>query len=140
MNSLLPNDNLDADLVARAQGGDRDAVDALIHRHQPWLLHIEHRMLWNRADAEDATQEILVKAITHLGEFQQRSAFRTWLYRIAANHLLDRCRSAKSFAAVARVLNEMPDANLPDPNSTRWRRAFSSRKQRSPARLASCSV
>jgi RNA polymerase sigma factor (sigma-70 family) len=94
-------------------------VDALIRRHQPWLLHIEHRMLWNRADAEDATQEILVKAITHLGEFQQRSAFRTWLYRIAANHLLDRCRSAKSFAAVAQGLNEMPDANLPDPHSTR---------------------
>lgn len=56
------------------------------------------------ADAEDATQEIFLKAITHLGGFRQESGFRTWLYRIAANHLLDRCRTTKSFDQVARML------------------------------------
>lgn len=108
----------DADLVKGAQGGNSKALEELIRRHQPWVLHISQRMLWNRADAEDATQDILVKALTNLSGFQQRSQFRTWLYRIAANHLLDRCKSSKSFAEVERGLDEMPDQDLPDPNST----------------------
>jgi RNA polymerase sigma factor (sigma-70 family) len=116
MDYLREDDALDADLVKRAQSGDQSALDDLIRRHQPWVLHVAHRMLWNRGDAEDATQEILLKAITHLGGFEQRSGFRTWLYRIAANHLLDRCRSAKSFQQLAQGLDEMPDGDLPDPN------------------------
>jgi RNA polymerase sigma factor (sigma-70 family) len=121
----LPHDDVaDADLVRRSQDGDRQALDQLIRRHQPWVLHIAQRMLWNRADAEDATQEIFIKAITHLGDFQQRSGFRTWLYRIAGNHLLDRCRAAKTFAGIAQTLNEMPDRDLPDPNSMRLEMAL----------------
>lgn len=121
----LPHDDVeDADLVRRSQNGDGQALDQLIRRHQPWVLHIAQRMLWNRADAEDATQEIFIKAITHLGDFQQRSGFRTWLYRIAGNHLLDRCRAVKTFAAVAQTLNEMPDRDLPDPNSMRLETAL----------------
>jgi RNA polymerase sigma factor (sigma-70 family) len=119
LDHLRHDDAADADLVHRSQNGDRQALDQLIRRHQPWILHIAQRMLWNRADAEDATQEIFIKAITHLVEFQQRSGFRTWLYRIAGNHLLDRFRAAKTFDAVAQTLNEMPDRDLPDPNSLR---------------------
>jgi RNA polymerase sigma factor (sigma-70 family) len=116
---LLHDDSLDADLVQREKNGDREALDELIRRHQPWVLHIAQRMLWNRADAEDATQEIFVKAITHLGGFEQRSGFRTWLYRIAGNHLLDCCRPGKTFASVALGLTQIPDQELPDPNSLR---------------------
>ncbi len=117
MDYLREDDALDAGLVTNARKGDQSALEELIRRHQPWLLHISQRMLWNRADAEDATQEILVKVITHLGGFQQHSGFRTWLYRIAANHLLDRCRATKSFDQLAQGLNEMPDADLPDRNA-----------------------
>ncbi|HLJ47728.1 MAG TPA: RNA polymerase sigma factor [Bryobacteraceae bacterium] len=124
MQELLHNDGVDSDLVGKAQAGDREALDELIRRHQPWLLHIAQRMLWNRADAEDAAQEILIKAVTHLSEFEQRSGFRTWLYRIAANHLLDRCRSNKTFAGVARGLNEIEDSDIPDPNSMRLETAL----------------
>ena len=124
MQNLLHDDGIDADLVRRAKNGDHSALDDLIRRHQPWVLHIAQRMLWNRADAEDATQEIFVKAITHLGSFEQRSGFRTWLYRIAGNHLLDCCRSGKTFAALAQGLNEIPDADLPDPNSLRLETAL----------------
>ncbi len=124
MEELLHDDGLDSDLVRKSQGGDRAALDQLIRRHHPWLLHISQRMLWNRADAEDATQEILIKAVTHLSEFQQRSGFRTWLYRIAANHLLDCCRANKTFAGIARGLNEIADADVPDPNSTRLETAL----------------
>jgi RNA polymerase sigma factor (sigma-70 family) len=108
----------DRRLAAAAQNGDLQALDSLVRRHQAWILHITQRMLWNRADAEDATQEIFIKAITRLNGFEGRSEFRTWLYRIAANHLSDRCRSAKSFDEVARTLAEIPDGDVPDPIST----------------------
>jgi RNA polymerase sigma factor (sigma-70 family) len=45
-------------------------------------------MLYNPSDAEDASQEILLKIITHLGTFRGESSFSTWMYRVAANHLL----------------------------------------------------
>ena len=124
MDHFLPNDDLDRDLVRRAQNGEQDALDQLVRRHQSWVLHIAQRMLWNRAEAEDAVQEILIKAITHLSEFRHRSGFRTWLYRIAGNHLLDRCRSARTFASIARGLDEIPDEQLPDPNSSRMETAL----------------
>jgi RNA polymerase sigma factor (sigma-70 family) len=46
-------------------------------------------MVWRREVAEDATQEILIKAVTKLSTFEEKSTFRTWLYRIAVNHLLN---------------------------------------------------
>lgn len=118
MRALIHDPTEDLRLATAAQKGDLDALDALVRRHQAWILHIAQRMLWNRADAEDATQEILIKAITRLSSFEGRSEFRTWLYRIASNHLLDRCRSAKSFEGVARTLAEIPDEDIPDPNGT----------------------
>jgi RNA polymerase sigma factor (sigma-70 family) len=124
MDHLRDDDLRDRALVTEIQAGKRDALEKLVRHHQPWVLHIAHRMLWNRGDAEDATQEILFKAITHLGEFRQQSSFRTWLYRIAVNHLLDRCRTAKSFDQVALSLNEMPDGDLPDPNADGVERAI----------------
>ena len=116
MDDLRDDGARDRDLVAEAQAGSKRALEELVRHHQPWILHIAHRMLWNRGDAEDATQEILMKAITHLGDFRQQSEFRTWLYRIAVNHLLDCCRAAKSFDQVALSLDQMPDGDLPDPN------------------------
>lgn len=78
----------DETLVARANTGDRPALEELIGRHQAWVYNIALRMLWEPADAEDATQEVLLKVITRLSTFQGRSRFRTWLYRIACNHVL----------------------------------------------------
>jgi len=75
--------------VAKAQGGDLDALDALVRRHQSWVFNLALRMVWRREVAEDAKQEILIKAVTKLSTFAGKSAFRTWLYRIAINHLLN---------------------------------------------------
>ncbi len=75
-------------LVEQAKEGDKDALEALIQRIQDIVYGLAIRMLWHPADAEDATQEILVKIVTHLGSFRQESAFTTWVYRIASNHLL----------------------------------------------------
>ncbi len=69
--------------------GDRKAVARLVSAVQHDIFGIALRMLWSREDAEDATQEILVRMITRLAQFDFRSRLRTWVYRVAVNHLLD---------------------------------------------------
>jgi RNA polymerase sigma factor (sigma-70 family) len=84
-----PIEQTDQNLVLRARAGDRRALEDLIERHQAWIYNIALRMLFHPQDAEDATQEILIKVVTRLASFEGRSSFRTWLYRIVANHLLN---------------------------------------------------
>lgn len=75
-------------LVRKAKDGDKDALVAVIRSIQDRIYGLAIRMLWRPADAEDATQEILVKIITHLASFREECAFDTWVYRVACNHLL----------------------------------------------------
>ena len=75
-------------LVEQARNGDSDALEGVIRQIQDRIYGLAIRMLWHPEDAEDATQEILVKIVTHLGDFRQESTFTTWCYRIAGNHLL----------------------------------------------------
>src|SRR2546430_1808506 len=75
-------------LVARARGGDKHALDALLREMNDLVFRLAARMLGNLTDAEDATQEILIKLVTSLDSFRGESAFRTWVYRVASNHLL----------------------------------------------------
>src|SRR5215472_7523853 len=88
-----PTDDEDQILVTRARGGDRTALEDLLQRHQDWIYNIAVRMFYHPQDAEDATQEILIKILTRLSSFEGRSSFRTWLYRIVVNHLLNTRRS-----------------------------------------------
>jgi RNA polymerase sigma factor (sigma-70 family) len=112
-------DDTDRALVERATAGERDAVEELVRRHQPWIYNIAIRMLGHPHDAEDATQEILIKAITRLSSFQWRSGFRTWLYRIVVNHVLNMKRGrlepqTLTFSCYAHGLDNTPDLDLPD--------------------------
>ena len=79
----------DAELVAAAQSGSRDALEQLVARHQSWVYNIVLRMVYDPHDAEDVTQEILIKLVTKLSTFEGRSRFRTWLYRLVVNHVLN---------------------------------------------------
>src|SRR4029077_3156760 len=85
--------NIDADLVAAAQAGSRDALEQLVARHQSWIYNIAVRMIYDPHDAEDITQEILMKLVTKLSTFEGRSRFRTWLYRLVVNHVLNMKRT-----------------------------------------------
>lgn len=80
------NEDLQA-LVAQATSGDKNALEALIAGVQDMVFNLSLRMLGTFADAEDATQDILLKMITHLSSFRGDSAFTTWVFRIAVNHL-----------------------------------------------------
>jgi len=104
----------DEQLVAQATAGDARALDRLLRRHQAWVFNLAMYMLQARADAEDATQEILLKVTTALSAYRGESAFRTWAYRIAVNHVLDRRRSraehaVHGFDCFARYLATAPD-------------------------------
>ncbi len=74
--------------VNQAQNGDREALEQVIRATQGRIYGLALRMLWHPEDAKDATQEILIRVITHLGTFRGESSFVTWLYRVAANALL----------------------------------------------------
>ena len=77
------------DIARKALQGDREALDALVRTLQRDVYGLALRMLWNREDAEDATQEILIRIVTHLSQFGFRSRLRTWAYRLAVNYILD---------------------------------------------------
>lgn len=72
----------------RAQQGDPLALEELIVQIQGKIYGLALRMLWHPEDARDAAQEILLRMVTHLATFRGESRFSTWVYRIAANHLL----------------------------------------------------
>lgn len=117
---ILDRNVQDDALVIRATNGDRSALEELILRHQAWIYNIAVRMVFNTHDAEEVTQEVLVKVITKLSTFKGESAFRTWLYRIVTNHVLNmKQRSAESrsmsFSQLGEEITRTPELDLPDP-------------------------
>lgn len=74
-------------LAERAVKGDKAALEELLGSVQDLVFNLALRMLGTVPDAEDATQEILVKVMTRLATFKGQSAFTTWVFRVAANHL-----------------------------------------------------
>lgn len=117
------DDELSDDVfVERAKGGDRAALEQLVLRHQAWIYNIAVRMVFQPQDAEEVTQEVLIKAITHLSSFEGKSKFRTWLYRIAANHVLNMRRrggeaQTTTFADYGAAIDGTPDLDPPDAKS-----------------------
>ena len=75
------------DLVERARSGDANALEKLIVSIQDKIYGLAIRMLWHPDDARDATQEILIRIVTHLSAFRGDSAFSSWCYAVAANYL-----------------------------------------------------
>jgi RNA polymerase sigma factor (sigma-70 family) len=82
------------DDARRAINGDRHALERLVRAIQGDIYGLALRMLCNREDAEDATQEILVRIVTRLSQFDFRSNLKTWAYRVAVNYVLDVKKSA----------------------------------------------
>ena len=82
------------DLARLAIDGDQGALDLIVRELQPDVYGIALRMLWNKEDAEDATQDILVRLVTRLSQFDFRSRLRTWAYRVTVNYILDVKKSA----------------------------------------------
>jgi len=83
----------DAELVGRWQAGDASAFEALVRRHERPVFRLALRMLGNREEAEDVTQEALLSLHRHGHSFRRESRFSTFVYRVAVNAALNRRRS-----------------------------------------------
>ena len=82
----IPNEELLA-LIEKATAGEKESLETVLLSVQDFVFNLSLRMLGSFPDAEDAAQDILLKVITHLSSFQGESAFSTWVFRIAVNHL-----------------------------------------------------
>lgn len=108
------------ELVKAASDGDRAALEAVVRAVSHDLYRLSLRMTGNIADAEDATQEILIKLITRFGSYRGEASVKTWAYRIAMNHLLDRRKGRMEVLDLnydrfgADLLDGLSDAGLGD--------------------------
>ena len=82
----MTNEQLQA-LIEKAVAGDKESLETVILSVRDLVFNLSLRMLGTFPDAEDAAQDILLKIITHLSSFKGESAFSTWVFRIATNHL-----------------------------------------------------
>jgi len=81
----LSERDVDAELVARVQRGDKQAFDLLVLKYQRNIMRLLSRMIRDPSEIEDVAQEAFIKAYRALPQFRGESAFYTWLYRIAIN-------------------------------------------------------
>src|SRR3990170_1112020 len=105
----------EAALIERSQGGDLEAINALVLAYQVQVYNLCLRMLGSPQAAEDATQEAFIAAYRAVSRFRQGS-FRAWLLRIAANACYDelrRRRSRPQLPLEASTDDERPVAELP---------------------------
>jgi RNA polymerase sigma factor (sigma-70 family) len=107
-------------MTQQAIAGDKDALERLVTSLQGDLYGLSLRMLGNREDAEDATQEILIRIVTRLSQFDFRSKLKTWAYRIAVNYILDVRKSAaerlhRTFEQLAEdIVGGLQETSLPE--------------------------
>lgn len=106
-------DDSDEALMARVARGDERAFQLLSHRHLPAMLGLARRILGNAAEAEDVTQEALLRVWTHAPRWQPLAQFRTWLTRVVVNLCLDRKRRAPwvELEAAGDIIDPTPGAS-----------------------------
>lgn len=83
------------EVIRRAQAGDVDAYEQLVRKHQQRVFAIVSGILRQREDVEDIAQQVFIKVYVSLKRFDLRSAFSTWLYKIAVNECFDYLRKKK---------------------------------------------
>jgi RNA polymerase sigma-70 factor (ECF subfamily) len=86
---------IDAEVVARARAGDKDAFRVLVERHSRLVFGVAYRLTGNETDADDVVQETFLRAYRRLDQFEDRANFGSWLYRIAANCAYDLLRGRR---------------------------------------------
>ena len=86
----------DRQLIARLQAGDETAVQELADRYRPRISQLAMRYMKNREDAEEVTQDVLLKVYRKAGAFRGDSALSSWIYRITFNTAMSRLRTNRA--------------------------------------------
>lgn len=89
---LRRDESAEAALLRRARDGEREAISVLVNRHRTRLTNLAFQITRDRADAEDAAQEVLLRALDKLPSFRGESEFSSWLYRLTLNFCLEKRR------------------------------------------------
>ena len=105
-------------LIKKSKKGDAQAFEELILSYQKKVLNLAYRMLGSVSDAEDAAQEIFIKVFRSLYSFNEKSAFSTWLYKVATNVCLDILRKRKrqnggAMISISRYNSQDDEYELP---------------------------
>ncbi len=98
----------DAAAIARVQAGDTDAYERLVLRYQDRIHALVLRMVRDRQDAEDLTQEAFIRAFRALHAFRAEASFHTWIFRIAVNTVISH-RRKKQLPTAAAIGTSEPD-------------------------------
>ena len=113
------NEDPDRDLILRWQAGDEAAFEELIKRHEGRVYRLLYRMMGNKEDAEDLTQETFLSLHRHGHRFRAEARFSTFVYRVAANAALNRRRSLGRGRARVDKLKVRQEAGDDLPSSPR---------------------
>jgi RNA polymerase sigma-70 factor (ECF subfamily) len=81
--------NMKRDLIIKSQKGDIEAFEELIKEHKKYAYNIALKILKNKEDAEDISQEALIKVYENIKSFNMNSSFKTWMYKIVFNTCID---------------------------------------------------
>ncbi len=101
---------LDQELIKQLQDGDSRAFQTFYEKYGPGVYRICYRFLNNKTEAEDAVQEVFLKAFHSLSQFRGQAQISTWLYRIAVNHCLNlqRLSRLRSWLSLEFLNNRQP--------------------------------
>src|SRR3954467_3214491 len=90
---------VDADLIARAAGGDTAAFQVLVEHHRAMVYRVAYQFAGHHYDAEDITQDVFIKVYRSLPRFRQDAQFTSWIYRISPGGCIDHRRRQLSAGA-----------------------------------------
>jgi RNA polymerase sigma-70 factor (ECF subfamily) len=115
----------DLELLQQARNGQWDSFEMLVNRFEPRVLRLTSRMLQQRQDAEDATQQTFISVMDNLGRFREDSSVATWIFRIATNQALTTLRKRRRSRTVSlhgRIDSGSDDVPPPHPEFiAQWR-------------------
>lgn len=137
-------DTTDLNLIDAILAGDKNALNKLLVRHQDFIYNVALKMLNNIADAEDITQEILIKVVTQLSKYDKtKSQFRTWLYRITFNHVLNSKKSqyeitVTDFTKFFTFIDGAPDIPFSDSDENELKESLEESKIACMAGMVMC--
>jgi RNA polymerase sigma factor (sigma-70 family) len=117
MTHFFADTTKDHELISDALGGSKTALEQLLKRHYAFIYNVALRFVLSPVDAEDLTQEVIIKVITKLSQFNNKSNFRTWLYKIVFNHFLNSKRKrletvVANFSDYGKSLDDISNIDL----------------------------